>query len=92
MNDLLDAECVIQSLHDQKIISLYEWRHGHPNDQNYPIRFDRPEGVGIIILDIIKRSGQYYVPRSRINILSSYYEFSPDTIYSKCTIKLGTSA
>jgi hypothetical protein len=92
MNDLLDAECVIQSLHDQKIISLSEWQHEHPNDQDYPIYFDRSEGVGIIILPIIKRSGQYYIPRSRINILSSCYRFSTDTIYSKCTIKSVTYA
>jgi hypothetical protein len=87
MNDLLDAECVIQDLYNQKIISLCKWQHGHPNDQNYPIYFNRSEGVGIIILDIIKRSGQYYIPRSRINILSSSYEFSTDAIYSKCAIK-----
>jgi hypothetical protein len=90
MEELLDAECVINHLYNQKIISPADWQNQHPNDQAYSIYFDHHDAVGIIALHIIKRAGKYYIPRSLIAILSARYRFNAEGIYSECIVKSPT--
>ena len=87
MNDLLIADCVIQHLMNGNVISFVEWRREHPNDQNYNIFFNRPIGLtSDIIINFIKRSGNYYISRSQIKLLSYRHRFNADNIYRNCTI------
>jgi hypothetical protein len=86
--DLLDAECVIRHLGDQSIISICDWKNKHPNNQDYQVFFDHPGGTtGDIGLHIIKRSGQYFISRSLVTILSYRHRFNADHIYSECAVK-----
>jgi hypothetical protein len=87
MNDLLNADCVIQHLLDSNIISLVEWKREHPNDQTYNIYFNRPIGLTSDIgINFIKRTGSYYVSRSLIKILSYRHRFNTDAIFRNCVI------
>ena len=85
--DLLDADCVIRHLHNINIISLTEWKNRHPSDQCYNVFFapanNRKGDVG---LNIIKRSGRYYVSRSLINVISYRHSFDASNIYRECAV------
>jgi len=85
--DLLNAECVLQHLESLKIISMCEWKNRHPSDQDYSIYFENPKSPGDVRLQIIKRKGSYFIPRSIINILSYRHSFNADGIYSHCAVK-----
>ena len=85
--DLLDAECVIRRLCEQRIIEMREWQNRHPNNQDYSVHFDHPDVTGDIELHIIKRSGRFYIPRSLIGILSYRHCFNADDIYFECSVE-----
>ncbi|GHV80508.1 hypothetical protein AGMMS49944_22990 [Spirochaetia bacterium] len=84
--DLLDAECVIGQLCDQNVISRASWKNSHPNDQEYSVYFNHLGSVGEIHLWIIKRSGEFYISRSLITILSCRHRFNADTIFTLCKV------
>ena len=98
--ELLDATCVIEQLCSQKIIapcSTLDWYSLHPNDCERPVYFashadnidnDKTKPKGDVCLQIIKRSGNYYTPRSRINNLSIKYKIDTDIIYSACSVRI----
>jgi len=86
--DLLDADCVIQHLCNLKVITVVEWRNRHPDDQNYSVYFNSPFGKlpGDIFIQIIKRSGKYYISRSLIKVLAHRHLFNAENIYSNCAV------
>ena len=87
MNELMNAECVIQKLAEQHLITMREWQNRHPADQDYSVYFSNPNDLTSDIgIYIIKRSGQYYILRSLINVLSYRHNFNADHIYRDCAI------
>ena len=87
MNDLLNADCVMQHLSDSNIISLVEWKREHPNDQAYNVYFNRPIGLtSDVIINFIKRAGIYYISCSQIRLLSYKLRFNADNIFRNCAI------
>jgi len=87
MNDLLNAECVMQHLVDGNVVSYIEWKREHPYDQSYNVFFNRPVGLtSDININFIKRSGDYFVSRSQIKILSYRHRFNADNIYINCAL------
>jgi len=87
MNDLLNADCVMQHLLEINIISLVEWKREHPNDQSYNVYFNRPTGLTSDVgINFIKRSGNYYVSCSLIRLLSCKLRFNADNIFRNCAI------
>jgi len=87
MSDLLDADCVMQHLVDGNIISFVEWKREHPNDQSYNVFFNRPVGLtSDININFIKRSGNYFISRSQIKVLSYRHQFNTDNIFRNCAI------
>jgi hypothetical protein len=86
-NVLLDAECVINNLYSQRLISMRDWQNRHPSDQNYSIFFPNPNDlVSDIVIHITKRSGRYFVLRSLVDVLSYRHQFNPDRIYTECAV------
>jgi hypothetical protein len=85
--DVLDAECVINHLANLNIIKVHTWQNPSPNDQDLSVFFEIPGRAGNIGLQIIKRSGCYYIHRSRIAILAHRYGFDADTICTYCAVK-----
>ena len=79
--ELLDAECVIRHLCNLNIIIPSSWKDSNTCDHIYPQHFDNPKASGIITLNIIKRNEMYFVPCSRIKILSYRHAFKTDNIY-----------
>ena len=76
MSDLLNADCVIQHLLDCNIISLVEWKREHPNDQTYNVYFNCPIGLTSDLgINFIKRSGNYYISRSLVKVLSYRHQY-----------------
>jgi hypothetical protein len=78
MDNFFEAEGVINLLVQKGIIKPTEWKRTHPDAKNYSISFDRQNGPGIIMLEICKKDGVYYISKSRLNILSQRYGFSID--------------
>ena len=87
--DLLDADCVIGHLCGQNVISMTAWRNTNPSDNEFPAYFDRPSTNGRISLWIIRRSGNFFVSRSSVAVLSCRHRFDPSGIYTACAVKPG---
>jgi hypothetical protein len=86
-SDLLDAECVINHLSKQNVISIIEWKNRHPNDQDYTVYFIRDGSTKSDIgINIIKRSEKYYVSLSLVKILAYRHQFETKDIYKECSL------
>ena len=81
IDDLLDAECVLDRLENLNLISMREWQDRNKSDHDYSVYFDNPQKPGDIRLQIIKRKEKCYIPRSIISILSYRHSFNPDDIF-----------
>jgi len=58
--ELLNAECVIEHLNNNNIITMSDWQNRHPADQNYTVYFTNPSNLTADVgIYIIKRSGKY---------------------------------
>lgn len=88
MNDLLDADCTITKLCSLQIINNRSWKtqQGMDIQVDYSILFDNPNNKGDVRLQILKRAGNYYVPRSIINILAVRHRFDPSNIFTECAV------
>jgi hypothetical protein len=85
-DDLLNAECVIQHLHDQDFILLHDKRWVFSDNNMIEVQFPIKNKSAVITLQFVKITGQYFIPRTRIRILACLYEFDADTIYLRCTM------
>jgi hypothetical protein len=90
--DLLDADCVINYLVNLNIIKMRVWREGsNPADHIYTKLFDgMHEKCNTVLLEIIKRTAQYYTNCSGIRILTKRYNFDPVPILTRCSIENAT--
>jgi len=88
MDELLDAECVINHLHDRHLITIRDWQNQHPSNQDYTVYFSNPNDLTSDIgVYIIKRSGRYFVLRSLVDVLSYRHSFNADNIYNECVVR-----
>ena len=88
-DDLLDAECVIQHLCNQRVISMIDWKSSHLHNQDafdYSVYFDQPDTHSDIRMQIISRGARYFIPRSLVKILSFRYRFNAESIYLECAV------
>jgi hypothetical protein len=91
MNDLLEAECVLNHLANKKIITLIDWKQKdniiHIKDVDYGIYFP---GAGLssnVQIRIIKRSGKFYILKSKVEFLSCRYQFDAEDILKECAVR-----
>jgi hypothetical protein len=83
---VLDAECVIDSLYEKKIIDIADWKRSCHEKNNYPVRFSLVNSNGVIIFDIEVPDGKFFISQSRLRIIACRYHFNADDIYSKCAV------
>jgi hypothetical protein len=84
--DWLDAPCVIKRLIDLKVVRDQAWRASNPHDHEYNFEFVNPERPSKVILQIIKRAGNYYIAPSRIKILARQYKYNSAVIQRDCAV------
>lgn len=85
-NDLLDAECVIQQLRTQNVILLKD-RRLLSDSESVEVQFDVRNKTAVITVQFVKRTGQYFVPCTRIRILACKYGIKADIIYQMCRVE-----